>query len=44
MNSNNQVITTDDSERIKEIFQKIIDLSSQTDGYFYLIYQSNNKL
>ncbi len=43
MNSNNQVITTDDSERIKEIFQKIIDLSSQTDGYFYLIYQSNNK-
>ena len=43
MNSNNQVITTDDSERIKEIFQNIIDLSSQTDGYFYLIYQSNNK-
>ena len=37
MNSNNQVITTDNSERIKEIFQNIIDLSSQTDGYFYLI-------
>ena len=43
MNSNNQVIPRDNSERIKEIFQKIIDLSSQTDGYFYLIYQSNNK-
>jgi len=43
MNSNNQVIPIDNAERIKEIFQKIIDLSSQTDGYFYLIYQSNNK-
>ena len=43
MNSNNQVIPTDNSARIKEVFQKIIELSSQTDGYFYLIYQSNNK-
>ena len=42
MNTNNEVILTVKSGKIKEIFQKIIDLSSQTDGYFYLIYQSNN--
>jgi len=42
MNTNNEVILTVKSGKIKEIFQKIIDLSLQTDGYFYLIYQSNN--